>query len=173
MVQKRFLTLLSLLLGSTLFFSSCDKDDETPKVKEELALGAISGSDCRHDTSPYSSFRTSPQKESKQERVVFEALDGGILKISHLNWSGSCGGAGKSSEFKMTIKDNKITLREFVEDRHETNCICNYDNSVEIKGLSEGNYVLQFISSQNGHVYFTKSFDYTKGLKEVVYATRD
>ncbi len=38
MVQIRFLTLLSLLLGSTLFFSSCDKDDEIPKVKEELAL---------------------------------------------------------------------------------------------------------------------------------------
>ncbi len=174
MVQKVFLRGLSLLLASALVFSSCNKDNKNPKVKEDLSLGGVSLSDCKNDKLPYTSFRTGSQEQKAKERVVFEALDGGTLKVSHLDWSATCGLSKEASSFDMKVEGNKIILKEQVIDHNLFDCRCIYDNSVEIKGLSEGTtYVLQFTSSQNGYLYFTKHFNYTKDLKEVVYAKRD
>ncbi len=158
-MMKRVFQFVATALLLATFFACDSKDKDVVASKDFGAVKSFINSGCKGH---YQGFRAI---SNEPEVIVWEALKGGVLKLSHNDIVAGCG-LDKAYSISTKREGDKLYVVEHIDEQSEiaTNCICQYDLTTELKGFEIGkSYTLVY--KKNDWVLGTINFTYTSLLK--------
>ncbi len=134
-------TLLRTLCAATLLAAACQGSDTDPNPGPNPPA-VEPGASVQVLGSKQSACKSAPRGEADSTaQTVTATAAGDVVTISHLDARYNC---AAKLELEATVSGQTISVREVIINPDEVaRCMCNFDLSVEVKGLPDGLYSVQ------------------------------
>jgi hypothetical protein len=122
-------TILSLVVTTSLLLAACGQEQDIPGSSQPSVLGTRQSA-CKAN-SDVGSYVPGAVKAAAQG-------DGAVISREDARYN-----CAAKLKLEATVSGTRILVQETITNPDETaRCMCNYDLSVELKGLASGNYTV-------------------------------